>query len=170
MNNIGILQQNTDNLILSTSVLLILFICILFFKARNKKKKKKRLKIEKMREEINKKAIPIKTVNDPSVSLSKKYTNKNEASIKEDASFGIGVTLVSLYDIYASLDRHSDVIDVLEQRDPNVFSGLTETDLLMKFIGAEEDTISAWVSHYKGQEAENIALDYLFEKLDKELI
>ena len=78
MNNIGILQQNTDNLILSSSVLLILFICILFFKARNKRAEEKRLKIEKMREEINKKAIPIKTVNDPSVSLSKKYPNKKE--------------------------------------------------------------------------------------------
>lgn len=146
-------------------VLYLSFFFVLLI-SRNEKIKLKRNGIEskKLRNEIREKAIPIKCNKKDGSTSSVKGRNTENMSAKEAALAGSGFTLVSLFDIYSSVDRHAEIFDVLAQRDPNVFSELNATEVLMKVIGAENTTISAWISHYKGQEAENIALNYLREQ------
>lgn len=160
MRNMAVFQGHNDILILLICVVLIICLSV-YFNNREKNADKKRQKINELREEINKRIIPVMQKEDAGVPHAVKQSNDSGISGKEAAAAGTGFVMVSLYDVYASIDKHSEVIEVLEQRDPHVFFGLTETDLLMKIAGAEEGTIAAWINHYKGQEAENLALEYL---------
>ena len=124
---------------------------------------RKRNRINELRKEIYEKKIPVDELIKAD-NLAKDNKDKSVTFAQDEAAMmGVGVAnmTLSLFDIYSSVNQHSKVIEVLEQRAPSAFGELSDLEIASKFSKAGEGTINAWVNLYKGQAAENAALEYL---------
>lgn len=89
-------------------------------------------------------------------------TNFIEAATISTASVG-----VSLFEIYATMDKHSELLETLEQRFPKAHGGKDIWDWyehISENITGNSEAIESYVSCFKGQVAENYAVELLKEK------
>lgn len=90
---------------------------------------------------------------------------KKEIVEKKDAIvMGIGATALNIIDIYSAIENHSEILEVLEQRFPNEVGEASNYEWFEKISNLFNDndrSIEAYVSAFKGQAAENIALELL---------
>ena len=93
--------------------------------------------------------------------------------IRDAVTMGATAVGISLLDIYATLHKHADVLDVLEQRFPHANGANDMWDWFNKISYMFEqnaDSLDTYVSCFKGQAAENIAVQMLREQgMDAEL-
>ena len=134
-------------MLLGISLILMAFIvAIVEIKASNKRKI-----LEKTREVV---------YTEPS--LNQSLEGKIPKNVGDALALGIGSGGLTILDIYSQVDNHSDVLNVLEQRCPNTLSDMTPIQWFEKVESLEKNnSLGTYTSLFKGQEAENIALDML---------
>lgn len=95
-------------------------------------------------------------------SLEQSMDEKIPQNIGDALALGIGSGGLTILDIYSQVDNHSDVLNVLEQRCPDTLSDMTPMQWFEKVASLEENnSLGSYTSLFKGQAAENIALDML---------
>ena len=113
----------------------------------------KRKKIQRIRRQVHK---PMKS-----------------SDLKDAAIMGTATVGLSLFDIYSTMEKHAQVLDVLEQRFPKVNGANDIWDWFTKIntmLENNADSLETYVSCFKGQAAENIAVQLLKDRgLDAEL-
>lgn len=87
--------------------------------------------------------------------------------LKEASILGAGTMGLSFLDIYSSIDKHEEVLNVLEERFPIELSKFNSIDWFNKIselIDKGENAKNSYISAFKGQQAENLALELLRER------
>ncbi len=87
--------------------------------------------------------------------------------IKNAAKMSAVYTGISFFDVYATLTRHLDVFEVLEQRYPTAHGAKDMWDWFehISHVAAKNaDSLGGYVTGFKGQAAENIALEMLRDR------
>lgn len=94
------------------------------------------------------------------------YANSRIAMI-DSMAFGLGASGLNILDIYGATENHEQVLSVMEQRFPNELGDSNFMDWFNKvetlYYGKAEG-LNTYISGYKGQEAENIAMELLQNK------
>lgn len=91
----------------------------------------------------------------------------NNDTINDSVIWGVSSVGLTLLDIYDNINNHGEVLSILEQRFPNANEGLGVFDWFNKIDGmfaGNSDSFDTYVSAFKGQAAENMALSMLQEK------
>jgi len=89
--------------------------------------------------------------------------NKSSA-VGDGAALGIGAVGMTLLDVYATATHHAKVLEVLEQRFPHANGGNDVIDWFNKInmmIEESPNALETYVSCFKGQAAENMAVELL---------
>lgn len=84
-------------------------------------------------------------------------------NVGESITMGAGSTALSLFDIYASCENHSQVLEVLEYRFNNAIGQATSVDWYNKIeelIKHGDRAIDTYVSAYSGQAGENATVNF----------
>lgn len=86
-------------------------------------------------------------------------------ALKEAALYGVGGTALNLLDIYAQIDNHEEVLNVIEQRCPDAIGDASPMEWFKKIEELiNKGSLGSYESLYSGQAAENIALELLRDK------
>lgn len=85
----------------------------------------------------------------------------NEA-VRDSFLIGAGSTALSVFSVYLALEKHNEVLDIMEYRYPNELLDMTPLDWLTKVEQLYSDgdpALNGFVSGYAGQAAENITVE-----------
>lgn len=90
-----------------------------------------------------------------------------DSSVADGLAFGAGAVGMTLLDLYATTAHHADVLEILEQRFPHENAGNDVVEWFNKISAMMENSPNAletYVSCFKGQAAENMAVELLRNK------
>lgn len=91
----------------------------------------------------------------------------NNDTLNDSVIWGLSSVGLTLLDIYDNINNHGEVLSILEQRFPNANGELGVFDWFNKIEGmfaGNSDSLDTYISAFKGQAAENIALSMLQDK------
>jgi len=92
-------------------------------------------------------------------------TDNKKSGFYEGMEIGLGAGGLTLLDIYASVENHENVLNVLEQRYPHEVGDLNPFQWFNKIEELyKNDAVSNYVGAYAGQAGENAALGILREQ------
>ena len=91
----------------------------------------------------------------------------DSSALADGVTFGAGAVGITLLDLYATAANHADILEILEQRFPHANGGNDVVDWFNKIstmMKNSPNALETYVSCFKGQAAENMAVELLRSK------